>query len=82
MPASPAIARQPSASAALSGPRADGSIPEPQLRPDLESGDLVVISARDHVDVELHWQRWRLDSPILDRLTAAVRRAAAAALRR
>nr|MBP6526407.1 ArgP/LysG family DNA-binding transcriptional regulator [Dermatophilaceae bacterium] len=58
------------------------AIPEPQLRPDLESGDLVVISARDHVDVELHWQRWRLDSPILDRLTAAVRRAAAAALRR
>ena len=58
------------------------AIPEPQLRPALESGDLVVISARDHVDVELHWQRWRLDSPILDRLTAAVRRAAAAALRR
>ena len=58
------------------------AISEPQLRPDLESGDLVVISARDHVDVELHWQRWRLDSPILDRLTAAVRRAAAAALRR
>lgn len=58
------------------------AIPEPQLRPDLESGDLVVISRRDHVDVDLYWQRWRLDSPLLARLTDAVRRAAASALRR
>jgi LysR family transcriptional regulator (chromosome initiation inhibitor) len=58
------------------------TIPEPQLLPDLESGRLVLLSRRDHVDVELHWQRWRLDSPVLDRLSDAVRRAARAGLRR
>ena len=26
---------------------------------------------RLHVDVDLHWQRWRLDSPVLDRLTGS-----------
>jgi LysR family transcriptional regulator (chromosome initiation inhibitor) len=51
-------------------------IPEPQLEPDLESGRLVLLSTRTHVDVPLHWQRWRLDSPILARLTDAVRSAA------
>ncbi len=58
------------------------AIPEPQLMPDLKAGRLVVISTRDHVDVELVWQRWRLDSPVLSRLTDAVRAAAASALRR
>ena len=56
------------------------AIPEPQLSPDLESGALVALSRNDHVDVDLYWQRWRLESPLLDRLTAAVRGAAAAAL--
>jgi LysR family transcriptional regulator (chromosome initiation inhibitor) len=58
------------------------AIPEPQLRPDLADGRLVVLAPREHVDVELHWQRWRLDSPALDRLTDVVRRAARAHLRR
>ena len=49
-------------------------IPDPQLLPDLEAGRLVVLAPREHVDVELHWQRWRLDSPALDRLTELVRR--------
>ena len=39
-------------------------------------------AAGEYADVELHWQRWRLDSPLLDRLTDAVRRAARAGLRR
>jgi LysR family transcriptional regulator (chromosome initiation inhibitor) len=52
------------------------AIPEPQLDPDLESGRLVLLSARTRVDVPLHWQRWRLDSPLLARLTDAVRQAA------
>jgi LysR family transcriptional regulator (chromosome initiation inhibitor) len=59
-----------------------GMVPEPQLQPELESGRLVPLVARTRVDVPLHWQRWRLDSPVLDRLTAAVRTAARAALRR
>jgi LysR family transcriptional regulator (chromosome initiation inhibitor) len=57
------------------------TIPHPQLLPDLEAGRLVALAPRDHVDVELHWQRWRLDSPALDRLTAVVRRAARAGLK-
>jgi len=54
-----------------------GMIPEPQL-----DGALVSLVGRLHVDVALHWQRWRLDSPVLDRLTDVVRRAAARSLRR
>ncbi len=54
------------------------AIPDPQLEPDLESGRLVLLSGRTHVDVPLHWQRWRLDSPLLARLTAAVHTAARA----
>jgi LysR family transcriptional regulator (chromosome initiation inhibitor) len=59
-----------------------GMIPEPQLRPDVRAGRLVTLGSRAYLDVALHWQRWRLDSPILDRLTDAVRRAARAQLRR
>jgi LysR family transcriptional regulator, chromosome initiation inhibitor len=58
------------------------AISEPQLLPDVDAGRLVVLSRRDHVDVELMWQRWRLDSPLLARLTEAVRAAAASGLRR
>lgn len=57
-------------------------VPDPQLLPDLDSGRLVALGAREHVDVELHWQRWRLDSPALERLSELVRRAARAGLRR
>jgi LysR family transcriptional regulator (chromosome initiation inhibitor) len=56
-----------------------GMLPEPQARPDLASGALVRLSA-DVVDIPLHWQRWRLDSPKLAALTAAVRTAAASHL--
>ncbi len=59
-----------------------GAIPEPQLHPALADGSLVVLGARTHVDVPLFWQRWRLSSPALDRLSEAVRRAAHAQLRR
>lgn len=58
-----------------------GLLPTPQLAPDLAAGDLVTIAARDHVDVALYWQRWRLDSPILRRLGEVARAAAAGTLR-
>ncbi|MGA8256021.1 MAG: LysR family transcriptional regulator ArgP [Nocardioides sp.] len=58
-----------------------GLLPEPQLSPDLRDGRLVKLSARQHLDVALHWQRWRIDSPALTRLTDAVRAASASALR-
>jgi LysR family transcriptional regulator (chromosome initiation inhibitor) len=57
-----------------------GMIPEPQARPELAAGTLVLLSD-DVIDVPLHWQRWRLDSPRLAALTAAVRQAAARHLR-
>jgi LysR family transcriptional regulator (chromosome initiation inhibitor) len=57
-------------------------VPEPQLLPDLETGALVRLPGRDHVDVPLFWQRWRLDSPALVRLSDAVHVAARAHLRR
>lgn len=50
-----------------------------QLAPGLESGELVRLGSRDHVDVPLYWQRWRLPSERLDRLSAALRTAAATA---
>jgi LysR family transcriptional regulator (chromosome initiation inhibitor) len=53
-----------------------GMLPEPQARAGLEAGDLVRLSD-DAIDVPLHWQRWRLDSPRLAQLTDAVRAAAA-----
>ncbi|MCW2792386.1 MAG: regulatory protein LysR [Nocardioides sp.] len=59
-----------------------GAVPEPQLAPAVADGTLVPLTARGHVDVPLHWQRWRLDSPVLARLTDAVRAAARTHLRR
>lgn len=56
-------------------------VPEPQLLPDLATGVLERLPGRDHVDVPLHWQRWRLDSPSLGRLTEAVHAAARTHLR-
>jgi LysR family transcriptional regulator (chromosome initiation inhibitor) len=52
-----------------------GMLPEAQARADLAAGELVRLSG-DVIDIPLHWQRWRLDSPKLAALTAAVRVAA------
>lgn len=54
-----------------------GALLEVQAAPSLASGELVRLGARDHVDVPLYWQRWRLASEPLDRLSAAIRTAAA-----
>lgn len=59
-------------------------VPEPQLLPDLAAGRLVRLPGREQdnrVDVPLHWQRWRLDSPALARLTESVHAAARTHLR-
>ena len=56
-----------------------GVLLESQLRRAEEAGDVVRIGRRDHVDVPLFWQRWRLGSPALDRLTEVVRSAARSA---
>jgi LysR family transcriptional regulator (chromosome initiation inhibitor) len=54
-----------------------GMLFEHEARPHLEAGRLVEIRPGRHLDVPLHWQCWRLSSPALDALTAAVRTAAA-----
>ncbi|MDN4173384.1 LysR family transcriptional regulator ArgP [Nocardioides sp. SOB77] len=58
-----------------------GALPEPQLAPDEQAGRLVRLDRRHHLDVPLHWQRWRLRSTLLDTLTDDVRRAARRTLR-
>jgi LysR family transcriptional regulator (chromosome initiation inhibitor) len=58
------------------------AIPEPQLQAEVARGRLERLTARGHLDVPLHWQRWRIDSPALARLTDAVRRAARVGLRK
>ncbi len=47
----------------------------------IEDPRLVDLSPGRYVDVPLFWQHWNLDSPALESLTAAVRDAAASALR-
>src|SRR6478609_1886413 len=54
-----------------------GVLLESQLEPAVTAGDVVRLGRRDHVDVALYWQRWRLGSGHLDRLSDAVRREAA-----
>lgn len=54
-----------------------GGVPELHMGDDLETGKLVLLSRRLHLDVTLYWQRWRLESAALDRLTETVCRAAA-----
>ena len=80
----PVVHRVPTSHDFLAAVRAGlgwGTLPEPQLAPEVAAGRLVALAPRRHADVELHWQRWRLDSPLLDRLGDAVRAAARAGLR-
>lgn len=58
-----------------------GMVPEPQLEPLERDGRLVRLAPGRHHDVVLHWQRWRLDSALLARVTDAVRAAARRHLR-
>ncbi|UUZ60102.1 LysR substrate-binding domain-containing protein [Nocardioides sp. B-3] len=49
-----------------------GMIPEAQVRADLDKGRLVEIVPGRHSDVPLFWQHWRLESPLMADLTAAI----------
>jgi len=55
-----------------------GLVPEEIV---LADGRLVDLAPGHHLDVPLYWQCWRLESSVLSALTAAVRTAAAGALR-
>ena len=50
-----------------------GMLPDQQCLDDLAAGRLVELAPDRPASVELHWQRWKLDSALLDRVTRAVR---------
>ncbi|WP_149204235.1 LysR family transcriptional regulator ArgP [Actinotalea subterranea] len=49
-----------------------GMVPEVAAREDLASGALVEVVPGGHLDVPLHWQHWRLETPLLADLTRRV----------
>ena len=74
----------PSAEGYLAAVRAGlgwGLVPEAQLGEDLTSRRLVRLNGQDKVDVPLYWQRWRIRSPRIERLTATIRAEATTSLR-
>jgi len=54
-----------------------GMFPDSLAAPALEDGSFVRI-ADEHLDVPLYWQCWKLDSPMVKKITDAVSSAAAA----
>ena len=57
-----------------------GLLPEQQCLPEIARGELVELAPSVPVDVPLDWQRWNLDSQLLDDVTDAVRGTAARSL--
>ncbi|WP_433827210.1 LysR family transcriptional regulator ArgP [Actinoplanes sp. CA-015351] len=58
-----------------------GMMPEQHALPDLAAGRLVEVMPGRFLDVPLYWQRWKIESRVLETLTAAVRTAAVSSLR-
>ncbi|WP_436526541.1 LysR family transcriptional regulator ArgP [Actinoplanes sp. HUAS TT8] len=58
-----------------------GTVPEQNAEPLLSSGEYVQIFPDRYLDIPLYWQYWRIESTLLNTLTAAVRTAAASTLR-
>ena len=56
-------------------------MPEQIARDDIRAGRVADLTPGRHLDVPLYWQYWRMESAALTALTAAVKQAAAAALR-
>lgn len=59
-----------------------GLIPDEHLAREVAEGGLERIPGGKSIDVPLYWQRWRLDSPMLNAFGEDVKRAAAASLRK
>ena len=58
-----------------------GLLPEQQCLAEIRRGELSELAPADPVDVSLYWQRWKIDSPVLNQLSAAVRATASKQLR-
>lgn len=54
-----------------------GLLPDRQCLPEIENGDLVEFAPEQAIEMPLYWQRWTLESPLLEELTAAVKAVAA-----
>jgi LysR family transcriptional regulator (chromosome initiation inhibitor) len=59
-----------------------GMVPEQHALPDIAAGHYRPLFPDKYLDVPLYWQYWKIESAVLTDLTAAVRTAAAAVLRR
>ncbi|GAA2614279.1 LysR family transcriptional regulator ArgP [Paractinoplanes durhamensis] len=84
-PGNPPVHYVPSAAAFIEAIRLGlgwGMVPESNARPDIAAGHYVEMVPGTHLDVPLYWQYWKIDSALLRELTAAVKAAAAEALRR
>lgn len=82
--ASPPEHRVPAADGHLAALRAGlgwGMLSVARFERERAAGTLVRIGSRDHLDVPLYWQVWRLRSPRIDRLSHAIREAARTGLR-
>lgn len=80
----PVVHRVPSSGDFLAAVRSGlgwGMVPAPHFAECEAAGDLVRLPGSSAFGLELHWQRWRLESAALEALSAAVRRAAAGSLR-
>lgn len=58
-----------------------GLLPDQQCLDELERGELVELAPEQAVEVPLYWQRWTLESPLLEELTDAVKAVAAREMR-
>ena len=59
-----------------------GLLPEQQCADELRDGSLVELASDTPIDVPLYWQRWNLESALLDSVTEGVLAGARARLRR
>jgi len=57
-----------------------GMLPDAQSTDAVARGELVALDPTERLDVPLYWQQWRLHSPLLQRVAAAVVDAARSAL--
>ena len=54
-----------------------GLLPDRQCLDEIDRGDLVEFAPGHAIEIPLYWQRWTLDSPLIENLTDAVRMVAA-----
>jgi LysR family transcriptional regulator (chromosome initiation inhibitor) len=58
-----------------------GNVPDSLAAPRLRDGSFVRV-ADEHLDVPLYWQCWKLDNPIVEKITGSVGSAADVILRK